>query len=359
MPNVPVVKPYLPNREKYERYIKRIFQSGCLTNRGPLVQELETRLQDYLQVRNVICVSNCTLGLQVLFSALELNGDVVTTPFSFVATKSSLEWEGLRPIFADINPNSWNLSPDLVEAKIDANTSALLGVHVYGNPCDVADLQSISERHSVPVIYDAAHAFGVKTDGESVLSWGDGSVLSFHATKLFHTVEGGAVIVQNDDIADKVRSLISFGSVPQSGGTKLGINAKMSEFHAAMGLAVLDDINKIISERKEYYLQYTESLKSAFQLQRIESTTTHNYAYFPIVFPTEEKLLACEEKLNKSLIFPRRYFYPSLEHGNQSGQIECKVGFDIAKRVLCLPIYPGLGERDVSRICEIVAKFGI
>ena len=305
---IPVVKPYRPNKDKYQRYVSDIFDRAWFTNNGPLVTELERRLESHLGVKNVICVANCTIGLQVLYRALGLKGDVLTTPFSFIATRSSLEWEGLCPQFCDVCPDSWNLSTQSVTATDRVRPSAILGVHVYGNPCDVKSFEKISSDYGVPVIYDAAHAFDVKVGDESVLNYGAGSVLSFHATKLFHTIEGGAVVVNSDLLAERVRELTRFGQIMVGGQKVIGINAKLSEVHAAMGLAILDEIEIVIEKRRRIYDFYSENLKGNFQLQFISTEIKYNYAYFPLLFNSISALEACIESLEKNGIYPRRYF---------------------------------------------------
>jgi dTDP-4-amino-4,6-dideoxygalactose transaminase len=351
-----VVKPYLPSLAKYQQYTSEIFGRGQLTNSGPLLRELEIRLQEYLEVKHVICVSNCTLGLQVLYKALGLKGKVITTPFSFIATRSSLEWEGLTPIFSDIDDASWNLSPAKIQSDALSDASAILGVHVYGNPCEVTALERAAKDRGIPLIYDAAHAFGIKVNGQSVLTSGTGSVLSFHATKLFHTVEGGAIIVSDDRLANDIRKLISFGSVDKEEQKVFGINAKLSELHAAMGLAVLDDIDLILSRRRDLYQHYVEKLSGRFQTQKIRQGTTYNFAYFPILLDSAEMTERCIEALQSESIHPRRYFYPSLEVLCSDQKIECPTALEISKCILCLPLYPDLELSTVEKICKILIE---
>jgi dTDP-4-amino-4,6-dideoxygalactose transaminase len=239
---IPVTRPYLPSRERLDKYIDRIYESAWLTNRGPLLQELESRLSEFLDVQHVILVANGSLALQLAYKALELTGEVITTPFTFLATSSTLVWEGLTPVFADISPESLNLDPKKIEALISKKTSAIVPVHVYGNPCDVEAIQSLADKHGLKVIYDAAHAFGVRFKGRSILKYGDVSILSFHATKIFHTIEGGAVVTNDPKIAERLRQLINFGLSGPETIERAGTNAKMNEFEAAMGMAVLDEM---------------------------------------------------------------------------------------------------------------------
>lgn len=353
----PVVKPFLPNISSYMKYVSRAFDKGYLTNRGPLLQELEVRLAEYLGVKNVICVANCTLGLQVLYKALNLKGKVITTPFSYVATRSSLEWEGITPVFADIEAHSWNIDPRNVLLSSWKDVSAVLGVHVYGNPCDLVELNRIAQKKNVPVIYDAAHAFGVKYQGKSILSFGTASVLSFHATKLFHTGEGGSIVTDDDELSEVIRELISFGTVDGANQDRLGINAKMSELHAAMGLSVLDELPSILSKRRVVFEEYHERLGSSFIMQKIEDATTYNYSYCPILFQTEAKLLECVSALESISVYPRRYFYPSLERFSSQSLVDCKIADKISKRILCLPIFPSLSIDSVHKISNVVSRY--
>jgi len=354
-----VTKTYLPDKEKYKSYIDRIYHSGWVTNRGELVIELEKRLAELFGVRHVILVSNGTLALQVVYKAMGLTGEVITTPFSFVATTSSLVWEGLKPVFADIDPASWVIDPKKVESKITPETTAIVAVHVFGNPCDMDALQEMSNKYGLKLIYDAAHAFLVTYKGTNVAQFGDASTFSFHATKIFHTIEGGAIVVNDDGLAEKIRLMINFGIAGYDSITELGINAKMNEFQAAMGLCMLDEICANIESRKhifEYY-HHTFAGHPNIQLQQINPMTRINYTYFPIVLSSEEKLLSLIDSLNKKNIFPRRYFYPSLEKlPYLQVSSNMKVSSCIAKRVLCLPIYEDLKVEQVNAIADIVMK---
>jgi len=240
-----VTKSYLGNKNKFKAYVDRIYNTGWLTNHGPLVTALEQRLKDYLGVRNIILTNNGTIALQIAYRALGITGSAITTPFSFVATTSSLQWEGIRPIFADIDPATWNLDPNQIMRHIEPDTTAIVATHVFGNPCDVERIGQIARQHNLKVIYDGAHAFGSLYKGRSVYSWGDISTLSFHATKLFHTIEGGAIVTDDDDLAERVRLLCNFGIVDTDQIEGIGINAKLNEFSAAMGMCVLDDIELI------------------------------------------------------------------------------------------------------------------
>ncbi|MCB5161521.1 DegT/DnrJ/EryC1/StrS family aminotransferase [Marinomonas algarum] len=346
---IPVTKAYLPNKEKYQGYVDQIFDSAWLTNNGRLLQTLEQRLKEYLGVKHVICVANGSLALQLSYKALELKGEVITSPFSFAATTSTLAWEGLKPVFADIDPDSFNLGPDNIEALITQETCAIVPVHVFGNPCEVEKIQAIADKYSLKVVYDAAHAFGSQYKGESVLNYGDISTLSFHATKLFHTIEGGAIITNDDALAEKVRRLINFGITSPTTIESVGTNAKMNEFEAAMGLCVLDDIESIRSERKRVWQTYEKTLSgSGLAFQQWNKEGDNNHAYAPVLFESEAKLLEAEARLKENDILPRRYFYPSLDTLDylESKQV-CDQSRSVASRILCLPIYPSLKDQEV------------
>lgn len=342
---IPVTKSYLPDKEKFKSYIDKIYESGWLTNNGPLLKELEDRLKNYLGVRNIILVANGSLALQVAYKALNLKGEVITTPFSFVATTSTLAWDGLKPVFADIDPDTFNLDPENIEPLITEKTSAILPVHVFGNPCEVEKIEEISRKHNLKVIYDGAHAFGVKYKDKSIFNYGDISTLSFHATKLFHTIEGGAIITNDDDIADKVRLLVNFGISGPDKIDGLGTNAKMNEFEAAMGLCVLDDIEDIINERKKVFERYFKGLNGIVKFQTFNSYALKNYSYAAVLFKDEADLLKAKNKLNKKNIFPRRYFYPSLDKLDYiDSEQKSLISRNISERILCLPLFTALGN---------------
>ena len=352
---IPVTRTYLPNKEKLKVYIDQIYDSGWLTNRGSLLLELEKRLAAYLGVKHLILVANGSLALQVAYKALNLTGEVITTPFSFAATTNTLVWEGLSPVFADIDPYSFNLNPTNIEPLITTKTSAIVPVHVFGNPCEVEAIQTIANKHNLKVIYDAAHAFGSQYKGQSVLNYGDISTLSFHATKIFHTIEGGAVITNDNELEKKIRLLINFGITSPTSIESIGTNAKMNEFEAAMGLCVLDEIETINAGRKQVWQTYQESLQDKVVFQQWNKHSQNNYAYAPVLFKSEAELLKVEAKLKKNDIVPRRYFYPSLDTLDYlaSGQM-CKYSRDIASKVLCLPIFPSLEKNEHNKIIEII-----
>jgi dTDP-4-amino-4,6-dideoxygalactose transaminase len=348
-----VTKTYLGDINKFKSYVEGIYARGWLTNHGPLVHELEERLKAFLGVKHVLLTNNGTLALQVAYRALGISGSAVTTPFSFVATSSSLQWEGIRPIFADIDARTWNISPEHIESRIVSDTTAIVGTHVFGNPCAVERIEQIARKHQLKVVYDGAHAFGVKHAGQSVLNWGDISTLSFHATKLFHTIEGGAIITNDDEIARRVYLLCNFGIADTDKIDGIGINAKLNEFSAAMGLCILDDIDSIFEQRAEIAHYYRSQLGDYVDLQQAEANSQLNHSYFPIGLSDEQQLLRVRAALNDNGINPRRYFYPSLDTLEylQPQAAQCN-SRSLSQRVLCLPIYPGLARDDQDKIID-------
>lgn len=351
---IPVTKPYLPNREKLNQYIDGIYERNWLTNNGPLVQELTQRLESYLGVQNLLLVSNGTLALQVAYNALGITAadkpEAITTPFTFIATASSLKWQSVEPVFADIDADTWCLDPAKIENKITENTKAIVPVHVFGNACDVEAIDTIAQKYNLKVIYDAAHAFGVTFKDKSLLTYGDAATLSFHATKLFHSIEGGAIVFKHKEDLERAKKAINFGIVGPEEIDSLGINAKMNEFQAAMGLCVLDELENNLSSRSAVWNTYAEALGTQFQLQKIHPDVQYNYAYFPVVFDTAEQATQVLNTLKENDVIARRYFYPSLDTVDYF-QIEehQPLSKDIASRILCLPLYSGLvvEEQDI------------
>jgi dTDP-4-amino-4,6-dideoxygalactose transaminase len=350
-----VTKTYLPNKKKYQKYVEKIYANGWVTNNGPMINELEKRLADYLGVKNIVLVANGTAALEIAYRTLDIKDYAITTPFSFVATTSSLVTNGIKPIFADIDPETLNIDPKKIEAQITPNTSAIVPVHVFGNTCDVEAIDTIAKKHDLKVIYDAAHAFDVRYKGESVLNHGDISTLSFHATKLFHTIEGGALIINDDDLVQKARYLINFGIENAESIPDLGTNAKMNEFEAAMGLCMLDEMENVLEKRKVVYERYEKELSELVQFQKREDNTSNNYSYFPIVLKDETETLKLQHALNHQGISPRRYFYPSLDtlHYIEPKQY-CVNSRDISTRIVCLPLYPELSKDDQNKIIAII-----
>lgn len=355
-----VTKSYLGNKEKFIAYVDRIYDTGWMTNHGPLVLALEQRLKEYLGVRNIILTNNGTIALQIAYRALGLSGSAITTPFSFVATTSSMQWEGIRPIFADIDSATWNLDPEQIEARLEHDTTAIVATHVFGNPCAVERIQQIANRHRLKVIYDGAHAFGVRHRGQSVFNWGDISTLSFHATKLFHTIEGGAIVTNDDALAARIRLLCNFGIVDTDVIQGIGINAKLNEFAAAMGLCILDDIEGILEQRAEIGQRYERTLADHFELQMPQPGSERNYSYFPMALADELQLLRSREQLNLNGINPRRYFYPSLDTLEYlQPQMPQPRSRSLSRRVLCLPIYPGLPADVQGRVIQTLVHESI
>jgi len=350
-----VTKTYLPDREKLNKYIDRIYETAWLTNSGPLVQELTAKLQEYLGVENLLLVSNGTSALQVAYKTLNISGQAITTPFSFVATTSSLIWEGIEPVFTDIDSETFCMDPSKIKEAITSKTTAIVPVHVFGNACDVEEIESIASEHGLKTVYDGAHAFGVKYKSRSLLSYGDATTLSFHATKLFHTIEGGAIIFKKKGDYERAKLMINFGIEGPDSIIELGINAKMNEFQAAMGLCVLDEMDTILEERAKIWDSYQRGLGDFVRILKLNPDSTNNYSYFPIVFQNEETLLSVKNAMNKHHINPRRYFYPSLDtldyiDSNSAAQISR----DIASRILCIPIYPGMKEQETASIIEVI-----
>lgn len=347
---IPVTKPYFPNREKLQKYIDGIYERQWLTNNGQLVQELTQRLEDYLGVENLLLVSNGTLALQIAYRALGVSDatpgaqpEAITTPFTFIATASSLKWDGVQPVFADIDPNTWCLNPANIEASITPNTRAIVPVHVFGNACDVEAIGAIAQQHNLKVIYDASHAFGVNYKGESLLKHGDAATLSFHATKLFHTGEGGAIVFKRKEDLERAKKMINFGITGPESIEELGINAKMNELQAAMGLCVLDEMEENLKARAAVWHRYEQALGQTLQLQAKPEALDYNYAYFPVVFESEEQAVRVAATLKENGVLARRYFYPSLESVECLGaEVDQPASKEIASRILCLPIYAGL-----------------
>jgi dTDP-4-amino-4,6-dideoxygalactose transaminase len=352
-----ITKTYLPDRLKFNDYINEIFKLGYITNNGKFVQELQKKLENYLSVENLLLVANGTLALQVAYKALELKGEVITSSFSFVATTSSLSWEGLEPVFSDIDPETFCMEPKSIVKAVSGKTSAIVPVHVFGNACEVEAIGDIAKEHNLKVIYDGAHAFGVRYKNKSLLSFGDATTLSFHATKLFHTIEGGAVIFKDKEVYKKAKDMINFGFNPDAGGLpdKIGINCKMNEFQAVMGLCVLDDIEYILSKRAGIHGIYVKELNGIVKFQEQNPFSARNYSYFPVLFKNERQALKIKEALKKNGIDARRYFYPSLD---TLPYIKAKqimpVSRSVSERILCLPLYDTLSEEDVFRIIKIV-----
>lgn len=351
---IPVTKTFLPPLKEYKAHLEKIWESQWLTNRGPLVLELEGKLKDHLKVSNIIITNNGTVPLQIALKLLGNRGEIITTPFSYVATTAAIVWENCSPVFVDIHPEFLTIDESKIEAAITPKTVAILATHVFGNPCNIEFIEVLARQYKLKVIYDAAHCFGVKYKNKSIFNYGDVSTCSFHATKLFHTGEGGAIFCKDGELNHKLFYSHNFGHNGPLDFFGLGINGKISELQAAMGLAVFPYMETIISERKKVVDFYNSHLNfTKLQKLKIRENTDWNFSYYPVIFESEVQLLKTQEVLNKKNIFPRRYFYPSLNTVGYIEGAEMPVSESIAQRVLCLPLYVGLEEKDLERICKI------
>lgn len=360
-----VTEPNLPPLENFQDYLKEIWDSKWLTNNGKFHQQFEKELADYLGVRYISLFTNGTLGLLTALQALRITGEVITTPYTFVATIHALHWNGIKPVFVDIEPEYCNINPEKIESAITNNTTAILPVHVYGNPCDIEKIQQIADTYGLKIIYDAAHAFNVKHKGHSILNHDDLSVLSFHATKVFNTMEGGAIICQDEKIKKRIDYLKNFGFANETTVVAPGINAKMTEFQSALGILQLKEINKMIQARKKVALEYKRKLGNISGILRLKEMPSAeiNYSYFPI-FIDAEKYGKTRDEIYKlyrdNNIFVRRYFYPLVssfpmyKNLPSASPNNLPVANQIANQVLCLPIYPNLKSIDIDRIIKII-----
>lgn len=349
-----VTKTSLPSLALYNKYLKQIWKTNWVTNDGILVKTLERDLKKLLK-SELVLVNNGTSGLQLALKALHLKGEVITTPFTFAATTNVLLWEGLTPIFADIDKDTFNIDPVDVEKKITNKTSAILAVHVYGNPCEMERLNEIAKEHNLKLIYDAAHAFNVEYKKKSILEYGDVSVLSFHATKTFHTIEGGAVASKSKNLLNQIKLYRNFGIKSEEEVVLPGINAKMNEFQAAMGLCNLINFNKATIKRKKIYDQYLKNLAGKVGFQKMISTK-HNYTYMPVLFEKKSLRDTVYKKLLDNEIHSRKYFYPITSSFPflKNKKNDCDTARDISKRILSLPIYETLNQFQVNKICKLI-----
>ena len=360
--SIPVTVPFLPPFDEYVELLRGIWERRQLTNHGPLVSELEQRLQDWLGVQRVLLLANGAWGLHLALRALNVRGTVVTTPFSYVATTSCPLWEGCSVSFADIETATLTIDPAAVEAAIRPGVEAILATHVYGIPCDVDALARIAERHHVALIYDAAHAFGVRFQGKSILEYGDVSMVSLHATKLFHTAEGGFVAGQHLEALSRIDWMRRFGHRGEEAYWGLGTNAKLSELHAAMGLTVLPYIPQLIPRRSAIVERYDDAIRRAglpWIRPQIREGTEYNFAYYPVLFPSERTMASVRQCLAERQINTRRYFFPSLEsiaELNIAG--DCPVSRDVASRVLCLPLASEMDDQAVARVVTAITECG-
>jgi len=360
-----VTQPFLPPLEEYIPYLEKIWESKWLTNNGPFHKQLEQEVAEYLGVKYISLFSNGTIALVTALQALRVTGEVITTPFSFVATAHSLLWNGLEPVFVDIEPVTCNLDPDKIEAAITPKTTAIMPVHCYGNPCDVERIQKIADTYGLKVIYDAAHAFGVKYKGESLLNYGDLSVLSFHATKVFNTFEGGAIVSPDAKTKQRIDYLKNFGFADEVTVMAPGINGKMNELQASFGLLQLKYIDGVIEKRRDIdgcYRSFLANIQGIDCLAKPDNTTM-NYSYFPILVGASYPLSrdGLYQKLKDYNVFARRYFYPLISNmpmyrGLPSASAtNLQVAEDIAEKVICLPIYPDMDEPDCRNVVDIIS----
>lgn len=355
---IPVTKPFLPPQEDYNNLLDGIWKRQWLTNMGPLASQLEMNLKEELNVNHLLFVTNGTVALQMAIKALDIQGEIITTPFSFVATTSTIVWEGCTPVFVDIDKDSLCIDVSKIEDAITENTKAILATHVYGNPCDVVEIEKIAHQYNLKVIYDAAHAFGVEVNGKSIFEFGDISTCSLHATKLYHSIEGGLIITNNSDLLKKIASIRNFGIADFDSFSELGINGKNSEFHAAMGMLNLKYLENIKDKRKQIASRYDEKLKGFKHFRpRWHENSENNNSYYPIVIESEELLLKCKNVLQLNEIGTRRYFYPSLASAlPYIDKKEMPITDNISKRVLCLPMYYDLTLEEVDHICRLLLR---
>lgn len=363
--NIYVTQPVLPDLKEFISYLEQIWENKVLTNNGPFHRELEKTLAEYLDVPYISLFANGTLALVSSLQALRISGEVITTPYSFVATTHSLLWNNIKPIFVDIEPVFCNLDPEKIESAITKKTTAILPVHVYGNPCNVDKIQQIADIYGLKVIYDAAHAFGVTYKGESILNYGDLSVLSFHATKVYNTFEGGAIICHDIATKKRIDYLKNFGFAGETKIMATGINSKMNEVQAAMGLLQLKTIKSNIDKRKQVTLLYREKLKDVKGISMLSQPkdVESNYAYFPIFINEAEYRMSRDElyeKMKMNNVYGRRYFYPlisefSMYKGLESSKAEnLPIATIVANNVICLPLYPDLDIESINKIINII-----
>lgn len=355
MNRINVTKTFLPPIEEYNQCLEKIWSRDQLTNQGPFLKEFQDQVSDYLGVENFHFVTNGTIALQIAIRALGITeGEIITTPFSYVATTSAILWQNCEPVFVDINPETLCIDADKIEEAITDRTKAILPVHVYGIPCEIEKIEKIAKKHNIPVIYDGAHAFGVEYKGKSLLSYGDISICSFHSTKRFHTIEGGCVIAKDEAVSDNLELIKRFGHNWDK-HIQLGINAKASEFQAAMGLCNLKYVEQNVEKRKKVTELYDSLLKDSIKRPKVDTEAKYNYAYYPVILSSEEELNSVVEKLKAENIFPRRYFYPSLNTlPYLKNKQSCPISEDTSKRILCLPLYEDLANEIIEKICEII-----
>lgn len=354
---IPVTRPFLPPLEEYTKKLEGIYERNWLTNDGPLVRELEAKLSGRLGVEHLLYVSNGTIALQIAIKALGLKGKVITTPFSYVATSSSILWEGCEPVYVDIEPGGFNIDASKIEEAITPEVSGIIATHCFGIPCDVEAIEVIAKRHNLKVIYDAAHAFGTTVNGRSIFEFGDVSTCSFHATKLFHTIEGGSVSTRDPELARRMALMRNFGHNGSEKFDGIGINGKNSEFHAAMGLVNLEYVDSILQERREAVEFFCKHLDSSNVRLPPVDELEWNCSYMPVVFDSEEMAIQVKERLEANAIYPRRYFYPSLDTMFEPTKAHRANSTSTATSILCLPLFSGITEKEMTLVVnEILHK---
>ena len=356
--NIYVTMPSLAPLDEYHELLKEVWESGILTHNGPMVQRLEQELTQTLDLDHFVVVSNGTIALQMAIKALELEGEIITTPFTWIATVSAIKWEGCTPVFCDIDPQTLNIDSQKIEDLITDRTVAIMPVHVFGNPCDVEAIEQIAKKHKLKVIYDGAHAIGSVYRGKSLLEFGDITATSLHATKLFNTAEGGGCVAKKPELVEKLKRIRFFGHNTQKDIVEDGFNGKMTEVHAALGLANLKYLDKVLQDRKKKYALYLQGLEGTTGLTFQKQVHGEiNYSYFPVIFDTEADLKRIEQKLNEKNIYPRRYFYPSVNTYEKIVEYRaCPISEDISKRILCLPLFFSLPEEEIERIIALIRE---
>lgn len=352
---IPVTKPFLAPLEEYHAYLEKVWDSQYITNNGPFVRLLEQKLQDTLQLDHLLTTSSGTSALQIAIQALDLQGDIITTAFSWIATVSAIKLEGCEPVFCDIDPNTLNIDPDKIEALITDKTVAIMPVHVFGNPCDIEAIEAIAKKHGLKVIYDGAHAIGSQYKGRSLLSYGDIAITSLHATKVLNSGEGGACITAHPELAQRIERIRCFGYDVHNTIVENGMNGKMSELHATLGLANLNYLTDILEARQQSYHIYKDALRDIHHLRFQTLIGNINHAYFPVIFDNEAIALKIKSALEEKNILPRRYFYPSLDTvAYLNAKQQCPISQDISARILCLPLFYGMTSDEQTLVIETI-----
>ena len=348
-----VTRPSLAPLEEFVPYLEQIWESGVMTHNGPLLQRLERELSEYLGVPDTVCVANGTCAMQLAIRSLDLDGEIITTPFTFIATANIIAWERCTPVFVDIDPSTWNINPDLIEGAITEKTVAIMPVHVFSAPCDVVRIQRIADKHNLKVIYDAAHAMCVEVNGKSIMSYGDVSCTSFHATKLFNTCEGGACFSNAPEIMGRIRRMRFFGFDEQKEISDDGMNAKMTEIAAALGLANLARLGDVCADRRRKYELYRGLLSECSHVSfQTYHETSYNYSYMPILLDSETRLSSVSSRLASKSVFARRYFFPALNTVDRFTGRHLPVVTDLSQRILCLPLYADLRDDKIELIAN-------